>query len=130
MAPGAAIAIWGYGDPILDTPGLQQILHAYNRGTIESYWLPERQLLLDGYNTIPFPFAEIETPEFRLVRNLSLPALMGYVRSWSATARYVAEKGSDSLDRLNSDLAAEWGDLLHPRRVEAPIYLRAGHDRD
>lgn len=126
MAPGAAIAIWGYGDPILDTPELQRILHAYNRGTIEPYWLPERQLLLDGYSTIPFPFDEIATPEFRLVRDLSLPTLMGYVRSWSATARYVAERGTDALDRLESDLRTGWGDQLHPRRVEAPIFLRAG----
>ncbi len=126
IAPGGAIAVWGYGDPILDTPQLKQILHAYNRGTIESYWLPERQLLLDGYSTISFPFAEIATPEFRLVRECSLPALMGYVRSWSATARYVAENGTAALERLESDLAAEWGDPMRPRRVDAPIFLRAG----
>ncbi len=127
MAPGGSIAIWGYGDSILDTPQLQAILHAYNRGTIELYWLPERQLLLDGYRTIPFPFAEITTPEFRLVRECSLPALMGYVRSWSATARYTAEHGTAALDRLESDLASQWGDPLRPRRVDAPLYLRAGH---
>jgi hypothetical protein len=130
IAPGGAIAIWGYGDPILGTPQLQAILRAYNRGTIELYWLPERQLLLDGYRTIPFPFAEITTPEFRLVRECSLPALMGYVRSWSATARYLAEHGTAALDRLESDLASQWGDPLRPRRVDAPLYLRAGYIRD
>ncbi|MEO7503228.1 MAG: class I SAM-dependent methyltransferase, partial [Gemmatimonadaceae bacterium] len=44
LAPGGAIAVWAYSDPVLDTPELHEILHRFNRGTIESYWLPERNL--------------------------------------------------------------------------------------
>jgi ubiquinone/menaquinone biosynthesis C-methylase UbiE len=103
LAPGGAIAVWGYGDPVLDTPELQSILHQFNRGTIESYWLPERQLILDGYLTIPFPFDEIAVPRFKLSRELTLPALIGYVRTWSATARYIADHGTAALDQLEID---------------------------
>lgn len=127
LAPGGAIAVWGYGDPILDTPELQQILHDFNRGTIESFWLPERQLLLDGYATLPFPFEETPAPALTLARSLTLAELIGYVRSWSATARYVAEHGTGELEALESELARHWGDPEHARRVEAPMYLRAGH---
>ena len=91
IAPGGAIAVWGYGDPVLDTPELQQILHRFNRGTIESYWHPERQLVLDGYSTIPFPFDEIEVPTFTRSRELTLPGLIGYAMTWSATGQYVAD---------------------------------------
>ena len=127
LAPGGAIAVWGYGDPVLDTPELQQILHQFNRGTIESYWLPERQLVLDGYSTIPFPFDEIAVPRFTLSRELTLPALIGYVRTWSATARYIAENGTAALDHLEIDLARHWGDPETARVVEAPLSLRAGY---
>lgn len=127
LAPGGATAVWGYGDPVLDTPELQAILHQFNRGTIESYWLPERQLVLDGYSTIPFPFREIAVPSFTLSRELTLPALIGYVRTWSATARYIAENGSAALDRLEADLARHWGDPANACHVEAPLYLRAGY---
>lgn len=127
LAPGGAIAVWGYGDPVLDTPELQQILHRFNRGTIESYWLPERQLVLDGYSTIPFPFDEIAVPRFTLSRELTLPALIGYVRTWSATARYVAEQGMAEVERLEADLGRHWGDPETARLVEAPLYLRAGY---
>ena len=127
LAPGGAIAVWGYGDPLLDTPELQRILHAFNRGTIESYWLPERALLLAGYTTIPFPFAEVPVPVFALTRDLSLSELIGYVRTWSATARFVAEHGVAEVEKLESDLRRHWGDPERARRVKAPMFLRAGH---
>ena len=129
IAPGGAIAVWGYGDPVLDTPELQQILHRFNRGTIESYWLPERQLVLDGYATVPFPFDEIPVPRFVLSRECTLPNLIGYVRTWSATARYVAEHGMAEVERLEADLGRHWGDPQKPRLVDAPLYLRAGYPR-
>jgi hypothetical protein len=127
LAPGGAIAVWGYGDPVLDTPELQAILHRFNRETIESYWLPERQIVLDGYMTVPFPFTEVVVPSFKLSRELTLPALMGYVRTWSATARYIAERGTAALDQLEIDLARHWGNAENSRLVDAPLYLRAGY---
>ena len=127
LAPSGTIAVWGYGDPVLDTPELQRILHGFNHGTIEDYWLPERMLLLNGYATIPFPFAEVSVPVLALARNLTLAELIGYVRTWSATARYVAEHGSAGLEALESELGRHWGDPACSRRVEAPMYLRAGH---
>ena len=59
LVSDGAVAVWGYGDPVLDTTPLQETLHSFNRGMLESYWAPERQLLLEGYRGIPFPFAEV-----------------------------------------------------------------------
>ena len=122
-----AIAVWGYGDPILDTPELEQTLHHFNRVTIESCWLPERQLLLDGYSTIDFPFREIETPAFTLDREITLAQLMGYVRSWSATARFVEQNGLAEVEKLEKDLSRNWGNPEQTRLVRAPLFLRAGY---
>ena len=129
LSPGGAIAVWGYGDPVLDTPVLHEILHAFNRGTIESYWLPERQLLLDGYRDIEFPFEEIAVPTFTLERRCTLVSLIGYVRTWSATARFVAEHGLGEVERLESELASHWGTPDTERWVRAPLFLRAAHNR-
>lgn len=111
---------------MLDTPELHEILHHFNRGTIERYWLPERDLVLEGYASVPFPFDEVATPKLLLSRECTLPELMGYVRTWSATARYVAEQGTAAVDKLESDLARHWGDPSKHRRVDAPLFLRAG----
>jgi len=126
LVADGAVAVWGYGDPSLDTEPLQQTLHAFNHGTLESYWAPERQLLLDGYRTIPFPFAEVAAPSLELKMQWTLPELAGYVRSWSATARYVGEHGTDPVTRVEKELAAYWGDPRIARIIRWPLYIRAG----
>jgi SAM-dependent methyltransferase len=123
---GGAIAVWGYGDPILDSETLDRTLHAFNRGTLERYWFPERQLLLDGYRTIPFPFDEVALPAVELEMRWTLPELAGYLRTWSATARYAAEHGFDPVIDIEKSLSAGWGDPRKPRLVRWPLHIRAG----
>jgi hypothetical protein len=53
------LAVWCYSDPKLDDPLLDAMLHRCNRGTIEEYWPPERDLVLEAYRSIRFPFPEL-----------------------------------------------------------------------
>lgn len=126
LDPGGAIAVWGYGDPILDTESLDLTLRAFNRDTLEKYWLPERKLLLDGYQTIPFPFDEIALPAMELEMRWTLGELVGYLRTWSATARFIVERGCDPLPEIEQSLSKEWGDATQSRLVRWPLHLRAG----
>jgi SAM-dependent methyltransferase len=126
LAPGGAIAVWGYGDPILDSESLNRTLHAFNRGMLEPYWHPERKLLLAGYQTIPFPFDKLAVPAMELEARWTLAELAGYLRTWSATARYVAERGVDPVVDVEQSLSREWGDPREPRLVRWPLYIRAG----
>jgi hypothetical protein len=120
------LAVWGYGDPIIEGSEANAIVHAYNRGTVESYWLPERQCLLDGYRTIDFPFNEIEAPTYTLEQRWTLTDLAGYLRTWSATARYAAELGADPIVEVEEKLSRVWGDTRVKRLVSWPLYVRAG----
>lgn len=126
-APGGALVIWGYGDPIMETDQLEAIVRAYNRGTIEKYWMPERTTLLNGYADIPFPFREIATPVFNLGCRWTLPELAGYMRTWSATANYVKQRGSDPVTAVETALAEHWGGNDNRRLVRWPLYVRAGY---
>lgn len=126
LADGGAIAVWGYGDPILDSEPLQRTLHDFNRGTLESYWFPERQLLLDGYRTIPFPFDEVPLPTIEMEMRWTLAELAGYLRTWSSTARYVAERGFDPVPEVERALSRDWGDPAKHRVIRWPLHLRAG----
>jgi SAM-dependent methyltransferase len=126
LAPAGAIAVWGYGDPRLDTPALDFVLRNFNRGLLEPYWYPERNLVLDGYRTIPFPFAEAQLPTQTLEMQWTLPELAGYLRTWSAAARYVDEHGIDPVVEVEKELARDWGDPDHARLVRWPLYIRAG----
>jgi ubiquinone/menaquinone biosynthesis C-methylase UbiE len=125
-----AIAVWGYGDPVLDSPALQFLLHGFNRGKLESYWSPERRLLLDGYRTVEFPFDECASPELELRASWTLAQLLGYLRTWSASARYLRERGVDPVAELEPSLAAEWGEPHGKRLIRWPLYIRAGVPRN
>jgi hypothetical protein len=126
LTGGGAIAVWGYGDPILDTEPLHRTLHEFNRGTLEPYWFPERQLLLDGYRTVPFPFDEITLPAIEMQMRWTLAELAGYLRTWSSTARYSAEHGFDPVTEVERSLSRDWGAPDTTRVVRWPLYLRAG----
>ena len=125
MRPGAAIVVWVYGDPVIDDPELDAIVHGYNRGTIERYWKPERDLILAGLRTIPFPFREVEAPEFVMEREWTLPELTGYLRTWSATAAYAAEHGGDPVRLVEDRLSRIWGAAR--QIVRWPLHIRAGY---
>ena len=64
------------------------------------YWPPERRHVEDGYKTLPFPFEEVETPQFGFELNWNLEQLAGYASSWSATARYRQALGTDPVPLL------------------------------
>lgn len=126
LVPGGAIAVWGYGDPILDTPALQTTLHDFNRGTLEPYWAPQRSLLLAGYGTIAFPFEEIPIPAVTLQQRWTLAQLTGYLRTWSATAQYAARHHVDPVTEVEKALGKEWGNPEERRTIRWPVYVRAG----
>ena len=123
---GGVIAVWGYGDPMLDSDALDETLRRFNRGTLEHYWSPERKLLLDGYRTIPFPFDEITLLTMELEVRWTLAELIGYLRTWSATARFIAERGFDPVVEVERSLSSDWGDIRRSRLVRWPLYIRAG----
>ena len=125
-----AIAVWGYGDPVIDDSALDAIVHRFNRGTLEEYWTPNRDLLLDGYRSLPFPFRELKPPAFRLERQWSLPELAGYLRTWSATNRYAERHGEDPVARVEAELKNGWGGDDARHLVTWPLYLRVGVNSD
>ena len=101
-------------------------MHAFNRGTLEPYWSPERSLLLNGYKDIAFPFDEVDAPELELKMRWNLPELAGYLRTWSAAARYVDKHGTDPVTAVEQSLATLWGDPITKRLIRWPLYIRAG----
>lgn len=126
LAEDGGIAVWGYGDPLMDATPLNEILQKFNRGTLRPYWPPERQLLLEAFQDIQFPFPEVPAPRLELRMRWDLSQLAGYLRTWSATARYVKVNGVDPVARVEQSFALEWGRPEAPREVRWPLYIRAG----
>ena len=124
--PHAVFVATVYSDPVLDDPAADRILHNYNKVIVGSYWPPERKIVDEAYANIPFPFQELSAPNLKMERDWSLPELAGYLRSWSATTRYMKEKGIDPVLAFETEMARFWGGPSQRRRLHWPFTIRAG----
>src|SRR5437764_263372 len=91
--------------------------------------VPARRLAWDcatGSGQAAIPFEEIDAPEFMLEVSWTLAELLGYVRSWSATTRYVKSRGDDPVPLLAQSLREQWGDPERVRAVRWPFVMRVG----
>lgn len=56
----------------------------------------------------------------------NLDHLIGYLRTWSSTQRFIAAKGGDPLEQIIDQLRSVWGTPEQTRRVVWPMTLRIG----
>ena len=110
----------------MSRPRSTRLSTAFMRGIVGDYWPPERRIVEEGYQTLPFPFEELTAPEFQMVHSWNLEHLMGYFASWSSTQRYRKQTGADPLVLIADDLKAAWGDPERTRDVVWPVSLRVG----
>lgn len=125
LKPGGVIAAWCY-NLLRCEPGIDQPLDEFYFNTIGPFWPPERKLLEDNYRTIPFPFTEISAPDFFMTAEWSLDDFIGYLYTWSATQRYLAQKKTDPLPDLQQRLRPVWGEPQQKKIMQWPLYLRVG----
>jgi len=73
-----------------------------------------------------FPFYEIQTPEFQIDKLWSLAHLLGYLRTWSATQRFVAANKRDPVELVELDLERAWGNPTEMKPAIWPLTVRLG----
>jgi hypothetical protein len=117
------LAVWGYGlmyiDPVIDS----MIMDFYSN-TVGPYWDDARKLVEEHYKTISFPFEEINAPEFFIRVQWTVEHLSGYLSSWSATQKYIQEKGNDPVPSLINKVKRR---CIKPEmNVRFPVFTRIG----
>lgn len=121
----AVIAIFGYALFESD-PETNGIIRSFYNEMIGSYWQPERRYLEEEYQTIPFPFEEVEAPHFRFRQQWSFERLKGYLNTWSAVRSYERENGKNPVSLIEKQLLKSFGEV---GEVNFPIILRVGYNR-
>ena len=118
------LACWTYALFEVDNPAVQEAVDVFYADVVGPYWPAERRMVEDGYRSTPFPFDEIPAPEFEIRSTLSVEELEGFLRTWSATQRYIRDRGNDPVAGLelgrNATAAFD---------VRWPIALRIGRRR-
>ena len=128
LAPGGLLAVWAYGVQTVEDEAVNSIVQKYYAETVGPYWPPERRFVEEGYRTIPFPFAEIATPQFRMEAKWTLQQLLGYFDTWSATTRFKKANGRNPLEPLAGELQQAWGRDETARTIVWPLALRVGRN--
>lgn len=125
VVPGGVIAVWSYALMAVE-PEIDALVDSFYGETLAGFWPPERRHVDARYESLPFPFAEIDVPRLEMTRSWTLGELMGYVGTWSAVHRFRAANGEKELTRFASRLAELWGSRERARRVRWPLAIRAG----
>ena len=121
LHPGGVLAAWTYQDMVF-SQDLAPAADAF-RAEIESYWPPERAEVDAGYAGYAWPFPALPAPTLWLTAQWSLPQLLGYLGSLSATARCRAATGQDPVERHAGALADAWGAADRVRTMRWPLIL-------
>jgi SAM-dependent methyltransferase len=129
LKPAGVLAVWTYGPLHVDGGAVDALFQEFYYDIVGPYWPPERRLVEAGYRDLAFPFAEISPPPFNMEEQWSLAHLLGYLHTWSATARYADDKGTDPVAALEERLRSVWVDTQSARRVAWPLALRVGRKR-
>ncbi|MEH0155878.1 class I SAM-dependent methyltransferase [Limibacter armeniacum] len=118
-------ACWGYNFPIAQNEEIQQLLTEFTN-TLHEYFPPERQMVDEKYETIPFPFEEIKVSEsFQIEKKWMTEELCGYLNSWSAVQRYKDQHKENPVDKLYEQLESSETATATVSLV-FPIFIRIG----
>lgn len=120
--PGACLAIWGYSFLTVNTEIDTRFLYYYNN-IVGPYWDSARKHIEEEYSTLHFPFEKIETEHFSLEVEWSFEQFIGYLRSWSATQKFIKEKNTDPLIDFSATLQEVWSPS-QKMKVTFPIFLK------
>jgi len=123
LKPGGLLVAWGYQD--IEVPPAIAAANAALQGDIASDWPPERVLIDEGYAGFEWPFTAIAAPHLDLQASWSLPRLLGYFASYSATKRHREATGQDPVARHAQAFAQAWGDPSTLQPVRWPLFVHA-----
>jgi SAM-dependent methyltransferase len=125
LKPGGVLAAWAYGNPS-HSDRVDKVITYFHDVVLGDYWLNENRLVEKKYSTVPFPFSELVTPDFKIKRELSRNDLVGLFHTWSAVQRYKDRNGKDPVALIEKDLDTAWDGGPLPKLFTWELVLKAG----
>jgi hypothetical protein len=119
---GGLIALLTYGNPHLAGEVGRLVTH-YHDVTADPYWPSGRVHVLNGYRDLVLPWPAVAAPAIDMTVEWTRDEFLGYVSSWSATARMVAAIGPRQFEELCANVALAWPDNGR-RNVRWPLTIK------
>jgi SAM-dependent methyltransferase len=126
LKPGGVFAAIGYARLSVDA-AIDAVYARLYEDITAAYWPPERALIDAHYASVPFPFESIDLgPLPAMQQHWDLAQYLGYLESWSATARYRKAHGHSPLAHVHDEFARAWGDAVQKRTLTWDLFVIAG----
>jgi len=125
LKPGGLLAVWICGAPSTDDAGINALLTRFQDEIVGPCWPPERAWVDSGYRSMELPFPVLTAlPAFIMSAAWTLPELLGYFGTWSATRLYQEQFGHHPLEPIHAELLATWGSPDRARPITWPLTVR------
>lgn len=119
------IAIWAYGLPKIDTE-IDKMIKNFHDNIVGEFWQEENRLIEKEYTTIPFPFQEIQAPTFSIQKEITLIELIGLLKTWSATQKYIDTYSVNPIDIIENELHQLWDENNSKKMATWKLILKVG----
>jgi len=125
LKPKGILALWCYGHNRKVEASIEPLYRKYS-DLVKPYWAPQINYIWEELKTIPFPFEELRGPSMTLEADWDLDSFIGYLRSWSATQKYIEREGVNPLERMSMEFKEAWGPPSTRYKMTWPVYFRIG----
>lgn len=122
LKPQGIFAVLGYG-LLRSNEATNRVIDHFYEEIVGPYWDEERKYLDEEYQSIPFPFEELNPPHFTLEAEWEFEHLIGYLKTWSGVKHYEKALLENPVDMVYEELKQSFGDR---RKVNFPILFRVG----
>jgi len=123
--PEGLLAVWCYAF-FEGEERVNSLVMDFYSNVVGPYWPPDRKRVEETYETIPFPFERLVTPEFFIEDAWDLNEIMGYLRTWSATQRFIEKNQQDPLIDFETQMKKIWGPSDKRKAIRWKIHLKVG----
>lgn len=123
LNPGGVLVAWGYQE--IEVPSSLADANRALQDAIRDDWPPERADIDAAYAGYAWPFDAVAAPVFRMQAHWSLPRLLGYFSSYSASKRHRERTGVDPVAAHADALARAWGDPERTQTLAWPLFVHA-----
>ncbi len=119
------IAVWTY-NLLRISRKVDKIIKYFYADIVGEFWPPERKLVENGYENIPFPFHRLPSPSFCMSAEWTVTQLLGYLATWSAVKRYRDRKGKNPIESIQKELIRSWDNRSGVMPVYWPLTVMVG----
>ena len=129
LKEGGVLAAWSYS-LLRISSAIDRVLDHFYTNVVGPFWPPERKLVDDKYQSIPFPFEELVAPLFKMETRWNLDRLVGYLGTWSSVQKFKDKHNTDPIEIVIRDLRRAWGRPEDEKEINWPIHMRVGRVKE